>query len=299
MYCFGFVYGECRLQQRFLSSPVRGAAGFTLVELILVLVLVGIIAALSADLITKPFQAFTDQKNRAELTAEADMSLTRIVRELRMSLPNSVRVSADGKHIEFIPAIAGGRYRAVADEPGQSAACFGDEVATTGCGGFDVLGDLIKRSDQAVASGDRVVIFNASASDCSSPAANAYCDVDENNWAVINAVDNDLVDLSAEHRFPFRSGSAQRFYIVPQTGPVSFYCDGNKLYRADDYGFEENQPISGFGAPRLLGENVKDCHFTYSPGTHTRSAVVSAKLTLEKNNETVSLIYQTQVLNTP
>ena len=66
-------------------------AGFSLLELILVIVLLGVLASGAGLLITTPIQAYSDQVRRTQLVDQADMSLRQIARDIRHALPNSVR----------------------------------------------------------------------------------------------------------------------------------------------------------------------------------------------------------------
>ena len=49
----------------------------------------------------------------------------------------------------------------------------------------------------------------------------------------------------------------------------------------------------------LLADAVSHCAFTYQPGTHTRNALVTLRLSLSKGGETISLIQQVHVDNAP
>jgi MSHA biogenesis protein MshO len=82
--------------------------GFTLIEAIMVIVITGILAGVVAVFITRPVQGYVDSVRRAELTDVADVALRRIGRDVRLALPNSLRVSGNSC-IEFIMTKGGGR----------------------------------------------------------------------------------------------------------------------------------------------------------------------------------------------
>ncbi|MGE3390825.1 MAG: type II secretion system protein J, partial [Gammaproteobacteria bacterium] len=94
--------------------------GFTLVELVAVMILSGILGLVVWRNITGPLRAFVDVSRRAELVDEGELALNRIQRELRLALPNSVRVLPGGTALEFLRTTAGGRYRLETD-PGDPA----------------------------------------------------------------------------------------------------------------------------------------------------------------------------------
>lgn len=61
--------------------------GFSLIELVLVILLVGILAAVSFPMLMGGFNAFIQQRETTEIEREAMLALERISREVRMS-PN-------------------------------------------------------------------------------------------------------------------------------------------------------------------------------------------------------------------
>jgi prepilin-type N-terminal cleavage/methylation domain-containing protein len=109
--------------------------GFTLVEMIMVIVITGIIGGMVAVFLKAPIQQYMDVARRADMTDIADTALRRIGRDLRLALPNSVRVqtgvacpvttanpggTGTCSFLEFLPTSGGGRYRA---DTGGGAGC--------------------------------------------------------------------------------------------------------------------------------------------------------------------------------
>ena len=76
--------------------------GFTLIELIVVIVISGVLALVTSQLIQRPVEMYQDQSSRARLVDRADTALVRISRELRDALPNSVRITCGGRCLEFL-----------------------------------------------------------------------------------------------------------------------------------------------------------------------------------------------------
>ncbi len=288
-------------------STLRQAAlhgGFTLLELIVVIVITGIIAGMIAIFVTRPVTAYFDTARRAELTENADTASRRIARDLRTALPNSVRVvaSAATTYLEFIPTIGGGRYRQYPTASGSGNALDFSAADTA----FGVLGPV-----PVYAAGDSIVIFNLGAGSVS----DAYVG---NNRALLSSANASATAFSSDTaahvmtfgaiQFPAPSPVA-RFQVV-QT-PVTYACAPNAvtpaagyLYRYTGYAFSAGQPAPPAVVPQIQLGNVAECDFDYDEtaaisGVHTRTGTATLRLRLEQQGESVRLVHQMHVVNAP
>lgn len=77
---------------------VNNVRGFSLVELVIVILLVGILAVVTLPMLMAGFNAFTQQQKTAEVERESMLALERIAREVRMSTNFTVNA---GTSIQF------------------------------------------------------------------------------------------------------------------------------------------------------------------------------------------------------
>src|SRR6266581_3973555 len=103
---------ECGMRPSHPKHPACYARGFTLVEMVVAIVLTSIIVAATIYFVY-PVRQAADLSTRAELTDIADNALQRIGRDVRLGLPNSVRVTTSGSSgfVEFLALRTAGRYR--------------------------------------------------------------------------------------------------------------------------------------------------------------------------------------------
>ena len=95
------------------GRPPRSARGFTLVELVVTIAVGSVVVAFMALFIVMPMNAYTAQTRRASLVDASDSALRFMARDLRSSLPNSVRVTSSGTvtALELLATADGARYQ--------------------------------------------------------------------------------------------------------------------------------------------------------------------------------------------
>ena len=89
----------------------RRNRGFTLVELVIVIVLMSIVSLAGVEIIRQSSEIYLKQNNRQGLSGSARLAVERLSREFRNALPGSVRVSGDC--LEYLPIRVAGTYFSV------------------------------------------------------------------------------------------------------------------------------------------------------------------------------------------
>ena len=283
-----------------MISTRRTAAGFTLIEAIVAMVLTGILAGIVITFMVKPVQSYFDSVSRAGLTDAADVALRRMTRDVRLALPNSLRVTttATTNYIEFIMTSSGGRYRS--DGDGSTAGNFLSFTGATAS--FDVLGIL--PTNPAIAPGDFIVIYNLGPGYA---PADAYTGGNRAQVAAAWGGANP-VTLTAATQGVFSGQSPplpspdSRFQVVPGgTMAVTFACPlaAGPLTRQSGYGFTPVQgtPTIG-GTTATLAANAS-CVVTYAADATGRNGLLYVQLTLTSGAERVVLSQQIHVENAP
>ena len=107
----------------------RRARGFTLLEAVLAIVITGIVVGMVSYFLYPVSQA-VDIALRAALSDISDTALRRLGRDVRLALPNIVRVTSDAttQSLEFLSIRSAGRYRAYGGGAAAGADCPGDDA---------------------------------------------------------------------------------------------------------------------------------------------------------------------------
>ncbi|MGK0499037.1 MAG: MSHA biogenesis protein MshO [Oceanicoccus sp.] len=242
--------------------------GFTLVELVSVIVLLGIVATASSQFIRQAIEIYSDSIDYDRLQQQGRFSIERMTRELRNALPGSIRVSSDVgiQCLEFMPIKAASNYL--------------QQVT-----GANVTTLPVVDIGYSFVSGDRLVIFPIENSSVYGAAATGIGDISGATAAVGNV---QTISLSSEN-FLYDSPS-NRFYIVNQ--PVSFCASDNSITRHQGY-IATASAVAPPNSGSVLARNIRlqdgvdaVTVFVFSDGVLQRSGLVSLDL---RFSETTSL----------
>ena len=253
--------------------------GFTLVELITVIVLLGILSMGSVAFISDSTSGLASTVARTELAGDARFAVDRIKIGLRDALPNSLRVS--GSCLEYIPIQAATTYRTL--------------PTTTPATEFKVVpmdpAPTLANSRFAVY--PSTAVYTVGSPGELSPAVSLSAP-DVNNEVTVT--------LATAHQYTSPSPT-QRAFLV-QT-PRSFCIDSERLWRYTNYGFLSTQPsVASLPNTRpnraLLAQNTSGpTPFRIDAPALARNAVVLIDITFARGGDAVRIQDQVQVRNVP
>jgi len=261
---------------------IQRTAGFTLIELVVVIVLLGTLSIGTVQFINDSSVGFANTVERSELASEAQATIARLTSELRGALPGSIRVAGGGSCVEFIPAITASIH---IDLPVSSAATSFRVAAI----------------DPAPSSaGLRTAVF---------PTGNPYAlsaNSSVSSLATLGTADGNneiAVTLASAHQFPSQSPTRRVFFVG---SPVSFCTDGRDLWRYQNYGYSTTQPTpaslpASVPDRGLLAEDIRnaDTQFDVNDAALNRNAIVTLHLALERNDTQLVIEQLIQVRNAP
>ena len=260
--------------------------GFTLIEMIIVIIIVGIVSVSITRFYVSSMEAYISTEARNDMTTSARLALERMGRDVREAMPNSLRVNtgSGSNCLEFVPTVGATYY---IDLPISSAAtsmrAIDDVRPSTATDLYAMVMPLNQSEVYNTAAGFSALV--ASIGNTSPVTANVM-----------------QVNFAASSQF-VRESAQQRLFFVRQ--PVSYCVVGNDLIRYTNYGFQITQPTSLTGGARLTTDVLLNdggsavIPFVYSPGTLNRAGLLEINLHLSGRDESISLKHEVHVRNVP
>lgn len=296
-----------------MSSASVGR-GFTLIELIMAILVLSVMSATVTVFLRPTVDAYFASQQRADLAEQADVTLRKMLADVRRAVPNSMRIYSD-KCFELVPTVGGGRYRMAAGSDVQTdtpSGCAAGPSATCSAWvdptGATTMFDALNITGTAPAANDWVVIDNQNGED-------VYDGSDRALVSSVGASPNSQGALrinipSTQFHQGYVGG---RFQTVSANEPrVAYVCSmgGSALDSAGDGSGTLYRVVMDFSAstacPSTSGasvvvRNVKSCSFVYdaNQGATQQNGFLWMDLELTRRRESARLAVGAHVLNAP
>ncbi|RLV59036.1 type II secretion system protein [Parashewanella curva] len=272
------------------------AVGFTLIELVTVIIILGIVLVGVSSFITFGTRIFVDSTSVEQVLGESRFAIQRMTRELRTALPNSVRVNTDNSSyqcIEFVPTVTSTSYIQIPFESSSNTATIFRDAPNTKIFGFD-----IQRAYVYPINADEVYITNTQ----NSIAASVSWVTGTNNSPTLS------LTFNSPTRFKY-SSPQKRMYLT--TNPVTYCVSGTPLsiQRYSDYGFiialptPQNRSVRSVSvvAQSIINDisDASDRPFNLLPSTLRHSGIIQMNLRFQVLGQSMSYQHQVQVPNVP
>jgi len=259
-------------------------AGFTLVEMVAVMVLLSFGLIGGSKLLTMTAQSYRDTSARMKQTQDGRFVIERLSRELREALPGSLRTSTVGttQCIEWLPIAAASRYLSLPTAPSSSFPVMEiDPDLPAGTTYYAVIFPT-----------DATVVYTTAQTN-QLVTANPITDINSST---------DQINLVSTPSFTTASPADRIFFV---TSPVALCVDtSGKMLRYSKYGFvaPTTSTTGVLMAENLLLTDTGTVNvFTVSGATLTRNSMVQLDLRIRDPNtkEVLRLQHTVFVRNVP
>lgn len=276
--------------------------GFTLVELVLIIVLLGIVGVGAASFLRGASNIYLDVTERDALLHSSSFATERLARELAQAVPNSVRIKGDSTvHcVEFVPINWSAIYLQM-PAVGESSPQL-DVIEL-----FD-----IDNNPYSIESSDVAILYPLQAAHVYDPSNNRRQSVlscsDDGDGNCATDDDSDaIVQLSVADGFA-ESSPTRRVYIANTA--ISYCLRNNDLYRHESSISLDQTVFTGGGD--LMAENITNT-LSSSPSTSqalqdpfqsiaaslTRGGYTRLNFLFTRGDEQLSVVREVQIPNVP
>lgn len=274
--------------------------GFTLVELVIVIIISGIIAAVIGPLIGNKFGAVSQSIERAEWVEQAEFALLKIRQDLANSVPNSVftsePVAGANQVVEMLAApISGGVYAARYRDRQLNPY---DRLQPNNDDSFDLFGTFFSNVPSYVSVGTENATqmrtdWEALRVGGSVGTIAAVDKAATTNTTAENSSPITNISLTASHNF---GGHSPFFRVYFADGPVAYECDVTdglikrvsnyqNLSTASSFAVRTDSAVSN----RVI-RNLVSCEFNLVSGSVFSPPVLYVRLEVGNTKESIELV---------
>ena len=273
------------------SITTKNSRGFTLIETITVIVVLAILAALGGSFVVESTRSYQATQASSSLMNVSRQALERMTRQLRVSLPYSVRltnpgVSGSNMCIEFMPIVSGGNYRGALNASGTAYT----EFVPDSVNGAAVSGTMVVSPHTIDFGTAQFVSIGAMASTelYGSTAASR---------ATLTSRTTTQLDFTPARGW-LRNSVNKRFYLLDK--PQAFCVVGNQLRFYSDQDANSNT-VDLTSAFSVLAENVTGTTtpFALTAGSENRNTIVKFNIIFKDGTTSFTFDHSVMIRNVP
>ncbi len=263
-------------------GPNDRTLGFTLLEVVFVIVILGIVSSIGAGYLVSSVDAYRDAQARSVLVQRSRLTLEQIALQIRSAVPNSVRASSTGNCVEFLPVVVATNYHSPLPDVTNNKTL----VNSIDTGTFNL----------GLGQPRFAIVAPMSASEVYSAAFPGVIV----SVGTLNSSPASSIPLASNHRF-LRNSKSRRIYIADY--PKRICLMGSELYRYSQYGLLTSALTDGDpgGDSDLMAHNVaaNGSLFTLSPGSENRNASLLMNVAFSSANDTLTMTHEVLIRNVP
>lgn len=267
---------------KFLSPIIKGyfvnkgasSSGFTLIELVAVIVILSIIATIGTGFVVKTTESYQRTQTRALLVNTSRQALERMTRQLRIALPYSVVPTNGDNCLKFMPIAAGGNYfNSVPDDENLAPAV-----------------QTIAASPVAIDFGvPRYITIGAMHPD-------EIYDTSDTSITGYAGYSSGALQLSSAKTWQ-RNSINKRYYLLDN--PQAFCVVGNELrfYEGINLNATDVDVTDGHS---IIARNINStAPFALAAGSENRNTAITISLDFSSGGETINYTHQVLIRNVP
>ena len=274
----------------------RGNSGFTLVELVMVILLLGIMAIFTSQFIGIGSQIYGDASSREQLMSDARFAMERLNREVRDAVPGSERIETtggawvdSGACLRFWPISTSSRYFALNRAMSGSTTTLELVMATpaSAANPLDVDAAAVKKDDQ-------LIVFPVP--DKNVGSLTTACDYGR----CVARVTDVLTPVSGAQTILYSSAESlaglspgSRVYFANQQ--VRYCVEGSTITRSSGRIVDKDEDLKSV----LMADSLRIGTFYRETSAFNAEGEFGMRFVFERKGESVTFNHKIEVFNVP